>query len=133
MPVILNTNGKWKRQGFIVKQELVKLFEQRLEELDEPPRWQFIKLIYPRFRDKSLDFIAHIKLEDLEWTIENICQACDYLNIDMIANIDFRNMAAKIDINTEEAIREAYNSLPSSREIDFDGKRAKVTIDIEKE
>ncbi len=63
-----------------------------------------------------------MKLEDLEWTIKNICQACDYLNIDMIVNVDFRNMAVKVDINTEEAIREAYNNLPSSREIDFDGK-----------
>ncbi len=39
MSVVLKTNGKWKSQEFIVKEELVKLFEQRLEELYEPPRW----------------------------------------------------------------------------------------------
>lgn len=133
MSVTLSSNDKWKSQGFRIKEKLINLFEQRLEELDESPRWQFIKLIYPQFRDESLGFIAHIKLEDLEWTIENICRACDYLNIDMIVDVDFRNMAVRMDINTEEAIREAYASLPSAQEIDFDGKRVKITIDIEKE
>lgn len=128
------TDGKNIAEGIVKK--LVNLFEQRLRELSTPGgiSWSnFVKHIFPHFRD-ALDILPEeARLEYMDWTIQNICKACDYLDIDMDINIDLIKNKVRMDINTEEAIREAYNSLPSSREINFDGKRATVRIDIEKE
>ncbi len=135
MTITYGITGGDDRPEWVVE-KLVSLFKQRIRELSTPSgiSWSnFVKHIFPYFRD-AIDILPEeARLEYMNWTIQNICKACDYLDIDMSINIDLIKNEVKIDINTEEAIREAYNSFPSSREINFDGKHVKVIIDIEKE
>ncbi len=136
MTIIYGITGGDNRPEWVVK-TLVSLFEQRLKELSTPGdiTWShFVKHIFPHFRDTGLDYLpAEIELKDMDWTIQNICKACDYLDIDMDINIDLIENKVRMDINTELAIREAYNSLPAGREISFEGKKVTITMEIEKE
>ncbi len=116
-----------------IVEKLVSLFRRRIMELSTPGgiSWSnFVRYIYPYLKYTPLE---NIDLKQMDWTIQNICKACDYLDIDMSVNVDLIKNKVRIDINTEEAIREAYNSLSSGREIEFEGKRVKINIEIEKE